>query len=156
MKSFSEFNEGNSKDLHHNGFKITFKMNKTFSEEDKIKFFSMLDLAAGYLKVKNCTIHITKSGDSDASGRTNHCNVRYDKNIEKMVETLAHELTHIKQHLVGDFVDSDEPFDYDHGVWKGKRAKIYTSGVKYHHSPWEVEARDIARKLIGLWKRFNK
>jgi len=77
------------------------------------------------------------------------------KNIKSLIRRLknamlcvGHELTHVKQYLLG------EVFDYANGDvrYKGKRYKDWEQGEEYFFSPWEIESYGHE---IGLFKCFE-
>jgi len=67
--------------------------------------------------------------------------IQKNKSERYMLMTLAHEMVHLKQYVMGEL---DETMD----VWNGKRV---SSKVSYWDSPWEIEARG---RELGLYVQF--
>ena len=53
----------------------------------------------------------------------------------QMIKTFFHEMTHVKQHLVGELIDKPR-----HRMWKGEK----WDNKLYSDAPWEVEARTFS------------
>lgn len=71
---------------------------------------------------------------------------RYE--IERIVETIAHELTHSEQYKQGRLKAGPRGFR----EWNSKLVKIPQTFKDYENSPWEVEARDRAAKFVQMLK----
>lgn len=71
-------------------------------------------------------------------------------NLKSIIETIAHELTHIEQFKQGRFAIAK--YEY---TWFGKPVKPPKSYKQYFDSPWEVEARERASKFIRLLKLMS-
>lgn len=71
-----------------------------------------------------------------------------------LLNTIFHELTHLKQHLVGDL-----KIEYNRDIWKGASFPVInfrSPNFKYkvyHALPWEVEAREVAAEMVRLFKQ---
>ena len=65
------------------------------------------------------------------------------RNIKTLLETIFHELTHIKQSIYDGWALHDVN---DTATWKGKTLH-YHEDTNYWGVPWEVEARKFGRKL---------
>lgn len=64
----------------------------------------------------------------------------------EILETLFHELTHVRQYLCGELEDVNPQVAY----WKGTRYQgdfEDTESPEYWTAPWEVEARKVGKKL---------
>ena len=75
---------------------------------------------------------------------------------EDVLETLFHEMTHLRQYLTGDLVDVKA----DVCEWKGKEysgdwSEAHESNSEYWNAPWEVEAREKGAKLLKKWKKLT-
>ena len=64
-------------------------------------------------------------------------------------ETVAHEMVHVRQYVVGDLVDCTDGTT----LWKGV---VYETGEigsdSYYLSPWEIEARGMQEWLDIKWR----
>ena len=74
--------------------------------------------------------------------------------FERLVETLAHEMVHIKQFVTGQIEQKGRST-----YWKGKR--VIKSRVNYYELPWEIDAwskeKVLAAKVFGLLdKKYEK
>ena len=83
---------------------------------------------------------------------TNAGNNRYIVHIDgyqdehDIVETLFHELQHVIQYALGYLRDEDETRVYWLGSWYTGDFQD-TESTEYWNAPWEVEAREVAKKL---------
>lgn len=68
--------------------------------------------------------------------------------FERIVETIAHELTHSEQYKQGRLKAGTRT----HREWNGKLVKIPQTFKDYENSPWEIEARDRANKFVDMLK----
>ena len=73
-----------------------------------------------------------------------------------MVQTLAHEMVHVKQWARGEMMDC---YDCDDGSptktkWKSKYVNIKT--IEYEDWPWEKEALRIEKRLYDEWLQHLK
>ena len=75
-----------------------------------------------------------------------------DQKIQLLLNSLAHELVHVKQWAKGEYYElQSEPKVYK---FNGKR--VDTRKVDYWDTPWEIEAHGRAIGLVVLWARKNK
>lgn len=67
--------------------------------------------------------------------------------LKEMLESIAHEMVHVKQYAKGELKD----FSYDTSgcKWLGKYIKF--DKVNYYDHPWEIEAYGRERGLIVRW-----
>ena len=84
----------------------------------------------------------------DRRYRPRQFTVRIDSAQEKqdMLETVAHEMVHVKQYARGELKDTN------HHIlckWKGK--VIDSEKVNYYDHPWEIEAHGRERGLFYRW-----
>ena len=73
-----------------------------------------------------------------------------------MVQTLAHEMVHVKQWARGEMMDC---YDCDDGSptktkWKSKYVNIKT--IEYEDWPWEKEALRIEKRLYDEWLEYQR
>ena len=91
----------------------------------------------------------------DTNIRPNVCEIKLAnkiKNSKKIVESLAHEMVHVKQLATGEYYDymySDKTVK-----WKGKKVNI--KEVDYWDQPWEIEAYGKERGLYVKLKDHLK
>lgn len=64
----------------------------------------------------------------------------------RIMESIAHEMVHLKQYAVGEMCDTDNP---DIVQWKNKQVDLIK--CEYWDRPWEVEAHG---KELGLFIRW--
>ena len=70
--------------------------------------------------------------------------------INSMVATLAHEMVHLKQYVVGDLELKIIQGGYRY-LWKGKVWEPDNSEHKYWDAPWEIEAYGREPGLYNKW-----
>jgi len=68
-------------------------------------------------------------------------------NLADLIETLAHEMVHVKQYALGEMKDSGISLDLVY--WQNK--EYDSSNVHYYDWPWEIEA---AGRETGLYVRY--
>ena len=68
-------------------------------------------------------------------------------NVQDMIETLGHELTHFKQYSEGRLaVKYDQKIAKWTSIWSGTTYKQPSTWNSYYNRPWEVDARDGGHK----------
>ena len=68
-------------------------------------------------------------------------------NVQDMIETLGHELTHYKQYSEGRLkVKYDQKIAKWTSIWSGTTYKQPSTWNSYYNRPWEVDARDGGHK----------
>jgi hypothetical protein len=72
--------------------------------------------------------------------------------LNKVIETLCHEMVHIKQYATGELATVIEN-DVNVFYWKGERIPQYgnVSLATYYNYPWEVEAYGLEKALYYRW-----
>ena len=75
--------------------------------------------------------------------------VAQDNRQSALLDSLFHELTHVKQKCLDGFVMSSCGTEV---FWKNE-ARDYDDAKDYWRAPWEVEARKTAKKLV---KKYQK
>lgn len=73
--------------------------------------------------------------------------LRRRKSKKGMLQTLAHEMVHLKQFAKGELND-------EHTKWKGRRVDSNT--IDYHDLPWEVEASSYEYILYALYREYRQ
>lgn len=68
--------------------------------------------------------------------------VRKKKSIKSMVQTLAHEMVHVKQFATNEMNEMDS-------TWKGKRVNLRK--LTYIELPWEAEAFEREHELLSKY-----
>lgn len=66
---------------------------------------------------------------------------------KKMLQTLAHEIVHLKQFAKGELNDNNDR-------WRGE--SIDSDNIPYHDLPWEVEASSLEYILYAMYKDYRK
>ena len=74
------------------------------------------------------------------------------KDSVKMIQTLAHEMVHVKQWARGEMYDvyHDDDGSPQKTQWKSKAVSL--SKVHYHDWPWEKQAWKLEEKLYEQWE----
>ena len=75
-----------------------------------------------------------------------------DQKIQLLLNSLAHELVHVKQWAKGEFYQLQR----ERSVYKFNGQKFNTEKVDYWDTPWEIEAHGRAIGLVVQWARMNK
>lgn len=73
--------------------------------------------------------------------------LRRKRSTKGTLQTLAHEMVHLKQFAKGELND-------EHTKWKGN--KIDAEAVDYHDLPWEIEASSYEYILYALYKEYRQ
>lgn len=135
-------------------FKISGVKKKAFKNEIK----EALTFFAKELKVKDyrdVTVSVKAMRKMDALG---YCSIKHyddedristilmevklNQGRDEMINTLAHEMVHVKQYITGELSE-------DLDVWKGK--KINSDDIDYDDQPWEIEADKVGDMLDEKW-----
>jgi hypothetical protein len=75
-----------------------------------------------------------------------------DQKIQLLLNSLAHELVHVKQWAKGEFYQLQRELS----VYKFNGQRWDTSKVDYWDTPWEIEAHGRAIGLVVQWARKNE
>ena len=75
---------------------------------------------------------------------------------DMVVESVAHELVHVKQHRDGRLKtfgknDADMTYEFD-----GVKYDTFANHVDYFTAPWEIEARVDSRKMVYEFNRYMR
>jgi hypothetical protein len=73
---------------------------------------------------------------------------------QKQLNTLAHELVHVKQYALSEMQDYED--DANKCLWYGKLYDFDEGGDVYWESPWELEAYGRAIGLVEMHKKYCK
>ena len=92
------------------------------------------------------------SGDciwEDSSYRPREFIMRVDSSqpIQAMLETVAHEMVHVKQFAKGELKDLSREVN----LWKWHGSIVKCNVVNYYDLPWEIEAHGRERGLFIRW-----
>ena len=74
-----------------------------------------------------------------------------DQKIQLLLNSLAHELVHVKQWAKGEFYQLQR----ETNVYKFNGQRWDTDKVDYWDTPWEIEAHGRAIGLVVQWARIN-
>jgi len=74
-----------------------------------------------------------------------------DQSIQLLLNTLAHELVHVKQWAKGEYYQLQR----EKHVYKFCSKRFDTNKVDYWDTPWEIEAHGRAIGLVVQWTRAN-
>jgi hypothetical protein len=75
---------------------------------------------------------------------------------DMVVESVAHELVHVKQNMDGRlrcFGTSDADMSYE---FEGVRHDTFNDHTDYMNAPWEVEARVESRRMVVAFNRYMR
>ena len=75
-----------------------------------------------------------------------------DQKIQLLLNSLAHELVHVKQWARGEFYQLQR----ERSVYKFNGQRFNTKKVDYWDTPWEIEAHGRAIGLVVQWARKNE
>jgi hypothetical protein len=75
-----------------------------------------------------------------------------DQKIQLLLNSLAHELVHVKQWAKGEFYQLQR----ERSVYKFNGQRFDTEKIDYWDTPWEIEAHGRAIGLVVQWARMNK
>lgn len=75
---------------------------------------------------------------------------------DRVVESVAHELVHVKQHRDGRLKafgknDVDMTYEFD-----GVKYNTFETHMDYFTAPWEIEARVDSRKMVYEFNRYMR
>lgn len=135
-------------------FQIKIKAKAAWTARKRALLRDALDYAKFYLDLYEFSDKVTirLSGDAYSPGLC--CNfgdtilvkVSGNQPDEEIVETVFHELTHVRQYLCGELEDVNPQVAY----WKGHYYEgdfENTESPDYWNAPWEVEARKVGKEL---------
>lgn len=73
------------------------------------------------------------------------------RDVDSMIETLAHEMVHVKQWARGEMQDIYDDNDGSPKKTRWKSKFINIRNVKYKDLPWEKEANRVEKMLYSQW-----
>ena len=73
-------------------------------------------------------------------------------NIYKVIEVIFHEMTHVVQELRGDIQRQRDGSEIYRGTHYSVDILQKPTYKQYRNFPWEVEAREVASKMLQQWK----
>ena len=77
--------------------------------------------------------------------------IKYMRDFDEVLNTLFHELTHLRQDIVGDLA-----WDPACGMQRWKGALYFSpDDTDYFDRPWEIEARQVADKMVVEWGKVK-
>tara|TARA_B100001093_G_scaffold6187_1_gene6250 strand:- start:19482 stop:19946 length:465 start_codon:yes stop_codon:yes gene_type:complete len=126
------------------------------------------DILMPRMKTLQIDIHLSPHYESKTASSgdciwedTNRCSREFTVNLDShdddwMIQTLAHEMVHVKQWARGEMQDI---YDHDDGSptktrWKSQFINI--KRVSYTDLPWEKEASRIEKTLYNEWLEHLK
>ena len=150
---------------------ISFDYNHSFSSKKKKKIDNFIEFCIDRLLPKqkaskqNYYIHfefhakMKLKGETEVESDTSQkgrykeyiVTIKKDKDFAEILQTIAHELVHVKQYAEGTLNFGK---DLNHSIWKGK---VYDEKkISYWELPWEIEAYGMERCLYELWFEERK
>jgi hypothetical protein len=137
-------------------FQVKLKAKTVWTARKRALIRDALQYANYYMGLQDSDEKVTirLSGDAYVPGLC--CNlgdrllvkVSGNQSEEDIVETLFHELTHVRQYALGQLEDVGEQVVY----WLGHYYRgdfENTDSLEYWNAPWEVEARQVGWKLLN-------
>ena len=87
--------------------------------------------------------------EDESCNRPREFTIRVDstQDYQDMLETVAHEMVHVKQYARGELKDLSRSNKYC--KWKGK--EVNYNKVHYFDQPWEIEAHGREKGLFIRW-----
>jgi len=146
-------------------FKTKVKAKSFWGKSDREHMKEAFVWAANYLKINYHIdlVHVTMILDANKSyGGWTVLNSKFRffvgvsaRQEEEAIETLFHEMVHLRQYVSGKMIDLPD----DVVQWKGKEitgewAEGHTEEHDaYWNAPWEVEARKVSKKMLKKYKK---
>ncbi len=117
-----------------------------------IVYYCIGMLGMSRIRTLDIQVNIGARGMGDAEGlccmiskREFEIDVKGRIRLRTLLETIAHEMVHVKQYVRGELVDNP----VYHSSWKGE--SVDCNKVSYWDLPWEVEAHG---REVGLFVRW--
>jgi hypothetical protein len=73
-------------------------------------------------------------------------------NINKVIEVIFHEMTHVMQELRGDIQRQRDGSEIYRGVHYSVDILKKPTYKQYRNFPWEIEAREVSYEMLAKWK----
>lgn len=106
------------------------------------------------LEVQGCCVN------EDGTTRSRFFTVQLRKdNTDEMIQTLAHEMVHVKQHAKNEHVKKHVTARGGlkiESYWKGKLWRPSNGEVDFYDAPWEVEAYGREVGLMHRWINYKE
>ena len=125
---------------------IDFCISKLLHKQSKssIKYYINFDF---HKKMKTCG---ETEVDSDVTDKGKYKEfslyIKKSKDFDDMLQTIAHELVHVKQYMNGTMNFGK---DLNHTIWN---KKIFNEKkISYWELPWEIEAYGLEKCLYEMW-----
>lgn len=77
--------------------------------------------------------------------------VSRESTMNKLLESIFHEMTHVLQELRGDFHRTGDGSEYYQGVHYSVDILTKPTYKQYRDFPWEVEAREVSKDMLKQW-----
>lgn len=130
--------------------------------KEAIKFYSERLLSTRLLKELSITVSFRKFEEKkdyavcypkDSYVRSKKFSILVNQDLHKrlMLQTLAHEMVHVKQYRKGEL---SEYMNHDKAKWLGKQINL--DEVNYFEQPWEIEANGRELSLYYQFLNFLK
>ena len=112
--------------------------------------YCIVKLGMKRLSTLNIDINLKKNLDAcgyavSFSKREFELEIQKTQSLRRLLETVAHEMVHVKQYARGELTDT-------HGAWKGQPVDPET---EYWDLPWEIEAHGREVGLFIRWAQDN-
>ena len=133
------------------------------SQRDKVE--SMVEFCIQKLmpRMQTLEIDIRLASINDANGyctkleetknpRNFDIEVDYKLSMRQILETVAHEMVHVKQYARNEMCDADNP-STNKTSWKSN--SVCTKSTEYWDLPWEIEAHGREVGLFVRWAQAN-
>lgn len=125
-------------------------------KQNKIDQISIRIVITNHLSVNEDCYGVCYPMDIEGRGTPKRFSIHVDGSLLKrhLLTTLAHELVHCKQWVMGELgakVSKTKKDDYDY-TWLGLPVD---DNMNYWLHPWEIEAAGWERNLVELWIEHN-
>tara|TARA_A200000159_G_C7337569_1_gene345738 strand:+ start:2961 stop:3425 length:465 start_codon:yes stop_codon:yes gene_type:complete len=110
-----------------------------------------LDIDIRLKSINDANGYCTKLADTK-NPREFDIEVDYKLSMRQILETVAHEMVHVKQYARNEMCDADNP-STNKTSWKSN--SVCTKSTEYWDLPWEIEAHGREVGLFVRWAQAN-
>lgn len=150
MIEFKSTKKLKEKDLEYLNSLASFVLNKFFTPSKNERLNIVVKFKKGLFKETsqygNCIWE-----DQHLRPEEFEIEIEPNQTIQLLLNTLAHELVHVKQWAKGEFYQLQR----EKHVYKFCGKRFDTKKVDYWDTPWEIEAHGRAIGLVVQWAREN-
>ena len=122
-----------------------------FCIEKLMQRMQTLDIDIRLKSINDANGYFTKLADTK-NPREFDIEVDYKLSMRQILETIAHEMVHVKQYARNEMCDADNP-STNKTSWKSN--SVCTKSTEYWDLPWEIEAHGREVGLFVRWAQAN-